>query len=240
MRLFTKSFNELTDCRSRSHIECYLAGTIPRDFTIPDQPPAQVSYIESLPAWKPTATTAMTIPNSTSITDFELKPDQQNSNHHQLIHFEQHPNDNIVDNQMVRWVSKSGGWGGVGGEKRFRHICLWFASIAVDTFFYNPCSVFDVRIASDLGRSFGFCIPTRIQGEEEEHNYISNKHPLQKALCPSLKITSNATSFISHYTDADESTSSHTDAGESSSATLMPALHLRPQGSIFDFSGIYA
>ncbi|CAI9286522.1 unnamed protein product [Lactuca saligna] len=36
----------------------------------------------------------------TSIADFEQNPDQQNSNHHQLSHFEQHPDDSIVDNQM--------------------------------------------------------------------------------------------------------------------------------------------
>lgn len=61
---------------------------------------AAIDELAELPAWKPTATTATTTPNSTSIADFEQNPDQQNSNHHQLSHFEQHPDDSIVDNQM--------------------------------------------------------------------------------------------------------------------------------------------
>ncbi|XP_024980695.1 transcription factor TCP4-like isoform X1 [Cynara cardunculus var. scolymus] len=62
-----------------------------------------IDELAELPAWKPTATTnatTATTTNSTSIADFEQNPDQQNANHHQLSHFEQHPDDNIVDNQM--------------------------------------------------------------------------------------------------------------------------------------------
>ncbi|KAI3789551.1 hypothetical protein L2E82_02350 [Cichorium intybus] len=59
-----------------------------------------IDELAELPAWKPTATTATTAPNSTSIAEFEQNQDQQNSNHHQLSHFEQHPDDSIVDNQM--------------------------------------------------------------------------------------------------------------------------------------------
>ncbi|KAI3507498.1 hypothetical protein L1887_22485 [Cichorium endivia] len=61
---------------------------------------AAIDELAELPTWKPTATTATTAPNSTSIAEFEQNQDQQNSNHHQLSHFEQHPDDSIVDNQM--------------------------------------------------------------------------------------------------------------------------------------------
>ncbi|KAI3709728.1 hypothetical protein L2E82_39494 [Cichorium intybus] len=61
---------------------------------------ATIDELAELPAWKPTATTAITTPNSTTIAEFEQNQDQQNSNHHQLNHFEQHPDDSIVDNQI--------------------------------------------------------------------------------------------------------------------------------------------
>nr|QOH99224.1 cincinnata [Gerbera hybrid cultivar] len=55
---------------------------------------AAIDELAELPAWKPTATNS-----TTPIADYEHNPDQENSNHHQLGHFNQHQDDNIVDNQ---------------------------------------------------------------------------------------------------------------------------------------------
>ncbi|KAI3815039.1 hypothetical protein L1987_14691 [Smallanthus sonchifolius] len=53
-----------------------------------------ISKLAELPAWKPTATAGnLTNPNSTSVADFEINPDQLN-------HFEQHPDDSFVDNPL--------------------------------------------------------------------------------------------------------------------------------------------
>ncbi|KAL4580398.1 hypothetical protein LXL04_016589 [Taraxacum kok-saghyz] len=58
-----------------------------------------IDELAELPAWNPTSTTTATTISTTNL-NFEQSTDRENTNHHALRRFGQHPNDGMIDSQM--------------------------------------------------------------------------------------------------------------------------------------------